>query len=121
MRSDSNAIALPGDFIELRPADAEMFRKLRGVQIFREMSLDIFVDPNREFLPVQGYHPLHAQIGGDCLHDMGGGRDIILRDDGLLSDGCFQSRHINMVIFAALLHLFPSVAVRGIGEDMAEK
>lgn len=121
MFGDPKAIALLCNLIELCPADPEMPRKLHGIQIFRKVCLDIFIYLHGKLLLAEGYHPFHAEVCGNGLHDMGSGRNMVFCNDLLLHGGRFQSLHVDVVIPAALLDLFPSVFMGRIGEDMAEQ
>lgn len=121
MCCDSHSVILLRNLVELCLSDAELPCQLCRIQFFREMRLDVFIDLHRQFLLAEAHHPLHAQIGGHCLHDMGGGGDIVFRDKGLLHAGGFQLKGIDMVALTEFPNLLPAFLMRGIGEDMAEE
>ncbi len=121
MFGNPHPIALPGNLVKLCLTDSEMFGNSHGIYFFCKMFLNVHINLHGQFLLMQRYHPFHAQIDGHGLHDVGGGSNIILRNDWLSHTGCFQSLQVKMVVLTTGLNLFPALFVGRAGEDMAKE
>lgn len=69
---NADAIAFLCNFIQPGLSDPEMGTDILCIYIFRQMFLDITVNLYRQVLMPQCGETLHAQVGGDSMHQIGG-------------------------------------------------